>query len=72
MLRIDPVFLEFTYQMENRGKDGIWELSVLLSLAGWVRRIYLVFLEFIEKKMENRVEDSMWELRVLFTCSMNA
>ena len=34
MLRIDPVFLEFTYQMESRGKDGIWELSVLLSLAG--------------------------------------
>ena len=50
MLRINPVFLEFTYQMENRGKDGIWELSVLLSLAGWIRRIYPVYLEFNEKK----------------------
>ena len=50
MLRIDPVFLEFTDQMENRGKDGIWELSILLSLAGWIRRIYPVYLEFDEKK----------------------
>ena len=49
MLRIYPVFLEFTDQMENRGKDGIWELSVLAT-CGWIRRIYLVFLEFIEKK----------------------
>ena len=48
MLRISPVFLEFTDQMENRGKDGIWELSV--SLAGWVRKIYPVYLEFIEKR----------------------
>ena len=44
-----PVFLEFAGQMENRGKDGIWELSVLAT-CGWIRRIYLVFLEFIEKK----------------------
>ena len=50
MLRIYPVFLEFTDQMENRGKDGIWELSILLSLAGWTRRIYPVYLEFDEKK----------------------
>ena len=34
MLRIYHVFLEFTDQMENRAKDGIWELSALLSLAG--------------------------------------
>ena len=34
MLKIYHVFLEFTDQMEKRGKDGIWELSVLLSLAG--------------------------------------
>ena len=27
-------FLEFTDQIENRAKDGIWELSALLSLAG--------------------------------------
>ena len=33
ILRIYPVFLEFTYKMEKRGKDGIWKLSVLLSLA---------------------------------------
>ena len=50
MLRIYPVFLEFTDQMENRGKDGIWELSILLSLAGWTRRIYSVYLVFNEKK----------------------
>ena len=50
MLRIYSVFLEFIDQMENRGKDGIWELSVLLSLAGWIRRIYPVYLEFNEKK----------------------
>ena len=31
MLRIYPVFLEFTDQMGNRGKDGIWELSVLAT-----------------------------------------
>ena len=34
MLRIYHVFREFTDQMENRAKDGIWELSALLSLAG--------------------------------------
>ena len=45
--------------MENRGKDGVWELSVLAT-CGWIRGIYPVFLEFIEKKMENRVEDRIW------------
>ena len=45
---IYPVFLEFADQMENLGKDGIWELSVLAT-CGWIRRIYPVFLEFIEK-----------------------
>ena len=40
---------EFADQMENRGKDDIWELSVLAT-CGWIRRIYPVFLEFIEKK----------------------
>ena len=40
---------EFTDQMENRGKDDIWELSVLAT-CGWIRRICPVFLEFIEKK----------------------
>ena len=39
MLRIDPVFLEFTDQMENRGKDGIWELSVSLSLKIMENRV---------------------------------
>ena len=39
MLRIYPVFLEFTYQMENRGKDGIWELSVSLSLKIMENRV---------------------------------
>ena len=34
--------------MENRGKDDIWELSVLAT-CGWIRRSYPVFLEFIEK-----------------------
>ena len=68
--------------MENRSKDKIWVLSLLLSLARCVRRIYPVFLEFTYqmenrvlfqgKKMENRVEDSIWKLRVLFTCSMDA
>ena len=42
------VFIEFADQMENLGKDGIWELSVLAT-CGWIRRIYPVFLEFIEK-----------------------
>ena len=40
---------EFADQMENRGKDDIWELSVLATFR-WIRRIYPVFLEFIEKK----------------------
>ena len=43
---------EFADQMENRGKDDIWELSVLAT-CGWIRRIYPVFLEFIEKKNNN-------------------
>ena len=50
MLRVYPIFLEFTDQIENRGEDVIWELSVLPSLAEWIRRIYPVYLEFIEKK----------------------
>ena len=33
--------------MENQGKDGMWEISVLAT-CGWIRRIYPV-LEFIEK-----------------------
>ena len=33
MLRIYPVFLEFTDQMENRGKDGLWELTVLATCS---------------------------------------
>ena len=49
MLRIYPVFLEFTDQMVNRGKDGIWELNVLATCR-WIRRINPVSLEFIEKK----------------------
>ena len=44
--RIYPV-VEFADQMENQGKDGMWELSVLAT-CGWIRRIYPV-LEFIEK-----------------------
>ena len=58
MLRIYvPRFLKFADQMGNRGKDGIWELSVL-AICGWIRRINPVSLEFIEKhEMENRVED---------------
>ena len=42
---------EFADQMENRGKDDIWELSVLATFR-WIRRIYPVFLEFIEKKQK--------------------
>ena len=53
MFRIYPIFLEFTDQIENRGKDGIWEFSVSAA-CGWIRRINPVSLEFIEKKMENR------------------
>ena len=29
--KIYPVFLKFADQMENRGKDGVWELSVLAT-----------------------------------------
>ena len=49
MLRIYPVFLEFTDQMGNRGKDGVWELNVL-GTCRWIRRINPVSLEFIEQK----------------------
>ena len=48
MLRIYPVFLEFTDQMGNRGKDGVWELNVL-GTCRWIRRINPVSVEFIEK-----------------------
>ena len=73
MLRIYPVFLEFTDQMENRGKDGIWELSILPSLAGWIRRIYPVYLEYYEKKsIENRVEDWIWQPRIYSIWRMNS
>ena len=40
--------LEFADQMENLGKDGIWEFSVLAT-CGWIRRTYPFFLEFIKK-----------------------
>ena len=49
MLRIYPVFLEFTDQMGNRGKDGVWELNVL-GTCRWIRRINPVSQEFIEQK----------------------
>ena len=64
MLRIYPVFLEFTDQMENRGKDGVWELSVLAT-CGWICRINPVFLEFIEKKNGKsgwRLDMVTWDL----------
>ena len=64
MLRIYPVFLEFTDQMENRGKDGIWELSVLAT-CGWICRINPVSLEFIEKKNGKsgwRLDMATWDL----------
>ena len=53
--RIYSVFLEFVDQVENRGKDGIWELSVLVT-CGWIRRIYPVYLEFIEKNWKIRLK----------------
>ena len=61
--RIYPVFLEFADQMENLGKDGIWELSVSAT-CGWIRRIYPVFLEFIEKngKSGQRLDMVTWDL----------
>ena len=63
MLRIYPVFLEFTDQMVNRGKDGIWELNVLATCR-WIRRINPVSLEFIEKNGESgwRLDTATWDL----------
>ena len=62
MVRIYPVFFEFTDQMENRGKDDIWELNVLAT-CGWIRRINPVSLEFIEKngKSGRRLDMVTWD-----------
>ena len=48
---IYPVFLEFADQMENLGKDGVWELSVLAT-CGWIRS----FVKFTEKKRKFEVK----------------
>ena len=73
MLRIYPVFLEFTDQMENRGKDGIWELSILLYTCG-MNSQNLSRLSRIQwkKSIENRVEDWIWQPRIYSIWRMNS
>ena len=63
ILRINPVFLEFTDQMGNQGKDGVWEFSVLATRR-WIRKINPVSLEFIEKNGKSgwRLDMATWDL----------
>ena len=49
---------------------GIWQN--LSATCGWIRRIYLAFLEFIEKKMENRVDEWIWQLGIWSIWRMNS
>ena len=57
--------------MENRGEDGIWELSVLAT-CGPSSQNSSLFSRIHCKKLENRVKDCIWHPRIYPTCRTNS
>ena len=58
--------------MENRGKDGIWELRVLSTCSVNSQNLPHFARIYWNLKMENLGKDGIWELRLLSTCSINS